>query len=146
MHEEGERRRDLRERVFARFADLVELRPHARQDWSRPSDMGAEFVDVGFACPFDLGRARQLVRARTGQRVEVALDANPQASAARLDLTARGWMALSQVLSEEPKRATLWVAVPAAMMSASAKTRARETPLMDDTPLPSPLAQEPRFP
>jgi len=89
MHEEGERRHDLRERKFARFADLIELRSHARQDFSRPSDTGAEFVDIGFACPLDLGRVRQLVPARTGQRAKVALDANLQAPAACLDLAAR---------------------------------------------------------
>src|SRR6516225_8736042 len=42
-------------------------------------------------------------------------------------------MALSQVLSEEPKRATLWVVAPTVTMSAVAKTRARETCLMGDT-------------
>jgi len=47
MHEEGERRHDLRERKFARFADLVELRFHARQDFSGPNDTCAEFGASG---------------------------------------------------------------------------------------------------
>jgi hypothetical protein len=58
MEEEGERRRDLCERALAWLADLIELRPYARQNVRRPRDVGAQFVHVGFACPFDLGRVR----------------------------------------------------------------------------------------
>ena len=89
MEEEGKRRRDLRQCAFAWPADVVELRPYACQDFGRPCDAGAELVHIGFACPFDLGGMRQLVPARTGKRVEVALNANLNASPARLDLAAR---------------------------------------------------------
>ena len=89
MEEESKRRRYLCERAFARPADLVELRCYAGQDFTRACDVGAELVHIGLACPFDLGRMRQLVPARTGKRVEVALNASLNASPARLDLAAR---------------------------------------------------------
>jgi hypothetical protein len=52
--EEGEGRRNLRDRVFA----LVELWPYTRQDLARAFNAGAKFVHVGFAGPFDLGDVR----------------------------------------------------------------------------------------
>jgi hypothetical protein len=43
--------------------------------------MGAEFVHVGFACPFNLGGVSQLVTTGFGKGVEVALDAGLDAFA-----------------------------------------------------------------
>ena len=71
---------DEGERVLAWPADLVELRPHASEDLRGPRQVGAEFVHVGFARPFNFGEMSQLVAAWTGERVEMALDADLHAS------------------------------------------------------------------
>jgi hypothetical protein len=63
---------------------------YAGEDLSSPRDVGAEFVHVGFARPFNnLGRMRQVVAAWTGKRMEVTLDAGLYASPSRLSVAAR---------------------------------------------------------
>ena len=143
MEQEGERRRDLRESVLARLADLVQLRPYARHDLSSPH-VRADSVHVRLAGPFDLGDVRQLVSARSGKRVEMALDAGPHASFARLHSATSALDGRFAGPCEEPRRATLSLGAPTVMTSAATRIRARERCLIGDTLFVSPYPSAPR--